>query len=282
MKRCWTGLGAAMVAAALAGCDWEAGSGADTVSGRYNWVNFSGVYRATGGTYLVGAFDAGETNNVLNERVATAVAGQSTYAGVLSRRNVRPGTVQIVAGVFVLTDNGAGVLAGSGKTGTIVYSTGAWSIDLLGAWPPAGTPIVASYQWVDTPGGGSTGRGVYSFTVTQSGNVLRITDSNGAVYDGKISSIRSTGGVSSDEPSTVPPQPAVGDVVTASFEAEGRSSAGISVKIVGALNGTVAATTSGGTGVTTATAQIRLTDRTLQGTWIEANGRTGDISGVAD
>ncbi len=278
MKRRWMVWAGAGAAAALVGCDWEAGDGADTVSNRYNWVNFSGVYRAANGSYLVGEFDAGETNSILGERIATAVAGQSTYSGVLSKRRVRPSTVQIVAGVFVLTDNGAGVLSGSGKTGTIVYDTGAWSIDLLGAWPPAGTPITATYQAIDAPDGGSSGAAIYSFTLTQSGNALTIVDSNGATYSGRISSIRSTGGVSSDEPAATPPQPAIGDVVTASFEAEGRSRSGQNVKIVGTLTGTVASTTADGT---TGTVQIRLADRRLSGTWIEAGGRTGDIDGVA-
>lgn len=280
MKLRWWGCVAAGAAAVLVGCDWEAGSGAETVSNRYNWVNFSGVYRAVSGTFLVGEFGAGgsaTTNTIAGERVATAVAGQSTYAGVFSRRRVLPNTVQIVAGVFTLTDNGAGVLSGSGKTGSIVYQTGAWSIDLLGAWPPAGTPILASYQYLDDADAGNSGRGVFTFSITQSGNSLTIVDSSGATYSGRISSIRSTGGVSSDEPSATPLQPAVGDTLIASFEAEGRSGAGVAVKIVGTLSGTVAGTTGGGT----TAAQIYLNNRRLQGTWIEATGRTGDIVGVA-
>ena len=283
MKLGWWSCAVVGAGIVLMGCDWEAGSGAETVSNRYNWVNFSGVYRAVSGTFLVSEFGSGgsaTTNTSVGEKVATAVAGQSTYAGVTSRRRVLPGTFQIVAGVYVLTDNGSGVLSGSGKTGSIVYQTGAWSIDLLGAWPPAGTPILASYQYVDDADPGSSGGGVYSFSVTQSGNSLTIVDSSGATYAGRISSIRSTGGVSSDEPSATPLQPAVGDTLVASFEAEGRSRSGVGVKIVGTLSGTVAGTTAGGGGAT-ATTQIYLNNRRLQGTWIEATGRTGDIVGVA-
>ncbi len=283
MKRRWWGCAVAGAAVVLVGCDWEAGNGAQTVSNRYNWVNFSGVYRAVSGTFLVGEFGSGggaTTNTITGERVATAVAGQSTYAGVTSRRRVLPGTFQIVAGVYVLTDNGAGVLSGSGKTGSIVYQTGAWSIDLIGAWPPAGTPILASYQYTDDADPGSSGGGVYTFSITQSGNSLTIVDSSGATYSGQISSIRTTGGVSSDEASVTPLQPAVGDTVIASFQAEGRSRAGVGVKIVGTLSGTVAGT-SGGGGGPTSTIQIYLNNRRLQGTWIESTGRTGDIVGVA-
>ncbi|MCX7818697.1 MAG: hypothetical protein N2652_05750 [Kiritimatiellae bacterium] len=284
MKLRWWVCATAGATAVLVGCDWEAGSGAQTVSNRYNWVNFSGVYRAVSGAFLVnepGSGGSATTNTVSGERVATAVAGQSTYAGVLSRRRVLPGTFQIVAGVYVLTDNGAGVLSGSGKTGSIVYQTGAWSIDLLGAWPPAGTPILATYQYLDDADPGSSGGGLYTFSITQSGNAITIVDSSGGTYSGRISSIRSTGGVSSDEASVTPLQPVVGDTLVASFEAEGRSRAGVAVKIVGTLSGTVAGTAGGGGGGGGGAVQIYLNNRRLQGTWIEANGRTGDIVGVA-
>ncbi len=272
MKQSWLGWMVAaggIVGLVLVGCDWEAGSGAETVSNRYNWVNFSGMYRAGGGGASTTA-----VSTVKNEKIATAVAGQSTYAGVLSHAPVVPGTLQIVAGAFVLTDNGNGVLAGSGKTGTIVYQTGAWSIDLLGAWPPAGTPIYATYQGST---GGATGPTLNSFLITQSGNTITLRDNNGAVYSGKIATIRSTGGVSSDEPSATPPQPNIGDQVIATFEAEGRSAAGVSVKIVGTLSGTVAGTAA----TVTSPAQIYLTNRRLQATWIEASGRTADINMTA-
>ena len=59
--------------------------------------------------------------------------------------------------------------------------------------------------------------------------------------------------------------PTDGDTMIASFECTGISGAMMQIKIVGTLQGTVAS------GV--------FTGRTLNGTWIELGGKTGDING---
>lgn len=304
MKHAWMGAAAALLVAGwmTSGCDWQAGSSSETVSDRYNFANFSGVYRAANNGLLISDYtsypeagSAGSTNTVTGEVIGSTSAGDSVYSGVLAHANVLDNSVQIQAGVFVLNDDGDGALAGNGKTGTIVYQTGAWSINLAGEWPADGTPITASYRYAVNGSSGSTaginadnpgvsGAAIYSFNITQSGNTITIVDNNGATYSGKISTIRSTGGVSSDQASATSPQPADGDTIIASFEASGTSAAGVKVKIVGSLNGLVDyATTGGGTGGSTTSASLpRLTTRTLGGTWIESNGVTGTINGTAN
>ncbi len=287
MKRMKAGWMAACAVTLLAGCDWEGTSEEDSISQRYNWVSFNGVYRSATNGYLVAEFGAGmvepgETNQVTSQTVGNATAGVSAYNGVFGKANILPGTVQFATGVFTLTDNGAGVLAGGGKTGTIVYETGAWSIDLLGEWPPGGSPIRATYQYANLADTnfadpGSSGTPIFSLTLHQSGNALTMSDNNGATYSGKISSIKATGGASGDEPSTGAPTVPNGDIVTASYEVEGRSSSGMNVKIVGTLVGTAVTVAAS----TTTAGSSRLTNLELHGTWIEASGRTGDIFGVA-
>lgn len=270
-------VGVAVGCMILAGCEWESGSTTDsTLSERYNWVNFSGVYRPqTGGRFLAAEFGSGVTNTITGSTIATVVAGQTVYSGVLPHRNIIAATFRIVAGTKIMTTTAAGVISGDGA-GTLTAATGAWNVTLTAPLPAAGTSIVASYQSVDTDSGAAvSGRDVFTFTVQQSGNSLSIVDNNGAVYSGQITSIKSTGGSTGDNPNETGgrPSPLNNDVVTASFRAEGRSSSGTGVTMVGTFTGTVVTdATSGG---------FRLTSRTLNGTWIEAGGRTADLIGVA-
>ncbi len=275
----------AWVATGLVGCDWESGSDAETISGRYGWVNFSGVYRGVSGGVLVtdyttaSADGGGATNSILGETVAAGDGAKTLFTGVLKRRPVIPGTLAISAAGFALVDNGNGGLAGNGRTGTIIYETGAWSVNLAPTALDAGTPIIASYQYGKTGGlgtsgveAGSSGKAIYSFTVQQDGNVLSIVDNNGATYEGKISSIRTTGAASQDLPDSAS-APAAGDTAIASYEASGTSAAGVHVKMVGTFQGVVGGSTETG---------ITLGERIMLGTWIESGtGRTGDINGSA-
>lgn len=278
-----------LTGAILVGCDWTGVGDGETYSDRFNWVSFSGVYRAASGGILISDYSvtaaatSGLTNRVVNEVIYTVSnPAQTIFSGGFDYGQVIPSTVQITAGGFVFTDNGSGALAGTGgRTGTIGYDSGAWSIDTFGGLA-AGTKITAEYSYYRAPtagsGGssaGSTGKPIFSLTVVQTGNTLSITDNNGATYSGKISSIRSTGGESQDLPGGTA-LPADGDTVTASFEATGTSAAGIHTRIVGAFSGVagvVAATE-------TTPAQVSLSNRKVNGTWIEPS-KTGDMNGVA-
>jgi len=258
----------------MVGCEWEgANSGNDgTWNDRFSWVNFSGMYNAANNSALVVSSGTGTVvviairSEVQNQ---DAVAGQSAYSGTVDCAPVVPGSFQISVGVFALTDDGAGVLAGGGKTGTIDYGTGAWTIDLLGEWPPAGAHIIASYNCTGVPtpdpdDDDDDGGAIYSFVVSHQGNLLQMTDSNGSVYDGRFSSVRTTGNIDQD---TVRPSPMVGEQVVANFTADGVS-LGRQVHIVGIFSGVV----QGQTG------SLSLGNRQIMATWIEREGRTTGIS----
>jgi hypothetical protein len=281
---------------ALVGCDWgSSGEGEDTWNDAYSWVNFTGVYRGTGGGVLVSDFTASggvstngvgvTTNSIHGEYIETAVVGQSTYTGVFRYNGIVPGSVLLTAGVFVLTDDaGGGALAGSGKTGTIDYGTGAWSIDLMGEWPPGGTQIRADYESTghvngssDSGGGdvvdnnsGATGITIYQFIVEQQGNNISFMDNNGSVYSGKLGRVSTTGGINQDNVSSTR-TPTAGTTVFGDYNVTGTSKVGKQVRMVGSLQGVVMGAGS----------SISLANRVLLGTWLEKDGKTGQINGEA-
>jgi len=272
------GLGG-LLAAVLAGCEWSAGGGADSWSDRYDWVNFSGVYRGIGGGVLITDYTAtpgtpGVTNQVDSEHIGTGDGSSTAYSGTLNHHPLVPASITITAGGFTFTDpEGDGSLSG-GNGGTIDYGTGAWSID-LGAILGSGEKIYASYLYSvsgsagsGAPGSGTTGAKIYSFVVHQAGNTLEITDNNGCVYKGNMGDVSSSGGVSQD---ATTPNPAEGDQVIAQYTAEGTSAAGLKVHMAGTFQGVVGKDGD----------QYYLNNRKMYGTWVEDGGRTGDINGEA-
>lgn len=301
MKRfAWIGICAALVAG-LVGCEWNTGEDATSWSSSYNWVNFSGTYRGATGGLLVTDYTTtpsipGVTNTiaVANETQGSFVAGQTALSGQLRHGNVVPGSVVITlygpGGILrSFADNGSGVL-GTGQ-GNVQYVSGSWNLDLATEFPTVSGSVRGNYSYTVSNAGsagsgaesGATSVSIYSFNVTHSGQNLTIVDNNGATFSGKISQIRSTSGaentdipqVSDDEQAHRAKAtyyeselPADGDSIIANFEVSGISAAYIPVKIVGTLEGTVAA------GV--------FTGRAMNGTWIEAGGKTGDINATTD
>jgi len=72
--------------------------------------------------------------------------GITNYSGTLDDISIVPGTFTATDGIENFTDNGFGVLTGdAGGSGTIVYSTGAWSLNFNAA-VTTGTPILADYS----------------------------------------------------------------------------------------------------------------------------------------
>lgn len=306
MKRnAWIGVLAAVLAIGLAGCEWETGSGSDSWSSSFDWVNFSGTYRSAAGGLLVTDYTTtpstpGSTNvmAVTGESQGTFVVNQTAFSGNLDNGNIVPGSASIYlyndgGTLRTLIDNGNRVLTSGADSGTIDYISGAWSINFnpLNPVTEAGR-IRANYSYQISNSGsagsgarpGSTGS-IYSFVVVHKGQNLTVTDNNGAVYEGKISEIRSASGAQNTDIGQVgddesandnvsqrakytyyeSPLPEDGDVIIASFDCSGVSHAGVPVRITGVFQGTVAA------GV--------FTGRTMSGTWIEAYGKTGDING---
>jgi len=255
----------------LAGCEggWQAGGSSSNYNTSGKWQDVSGTYVGLPGAYLVSNYsNMGPTNgsgNTVQETVGTTVAGQILYSGSLGSAPLTAGTLAMaISGVAAGNDNGTGGITGTGITsGSINYSTGAWSLTLTAA-PPAGADIVATYQKSSTTSSGAGGSGVTinTFTVQQSGNVVSFTDNNGSIYKGQIgmTSTNSSGGTNTTALSA-----------TYAYDVSGVSSAGFKVEMVGTflING-IAVGTNG----------VSVTETTISGTWLEQAGKTGHISGV--
>lgn len=272
MKRILSIAVCAVAAAALmTGCEWSSSSDHnESWNDSYNWVNFSGTYRSASGGMLVTDYtstpSSGSTNRYDASQSATLPAGSQQAGGTLKYRPVVPGSVVVRIDSTTLSDNGNGVLGDN--EGTVNYESGAWSIKLKTAWWPTQQSIKINYSYYVSNSGsssgakaGSSGGAIYSFVVHQQGQNLNITDNNGASYGGRIKGLRSASGVSSTNS-----LPRDGDTIIASFSTEGTSAAGKKVTITGTFQGTVSGSV--------------FTGRTMQGTWIESGGKTGDINGT--
>lgn len=277
--------GAGLLAIALvAGCEWSAGSSAESFTDRYNWVNFNGIYRGVNGGLLVTDYTAmpgvaDTTQRTSRETVGTGDGVTDRFTGVARHGNIVSGTFIVEAGNMYWYDDGGGTLTAVGPgavDGRIVYNTGAWMIEGV---VPAGVQIIIRYAYtvdssqtgISRPGSGASRIRIYSFTVVQEGERLTITDNNGSTYAGSISRVVTDAGSSHDTPQgTI--RPVDGSSVTAHFSVTGRSAANVNVKIAGVFRGDVAVSTNGA---------ARVTNRRMQGTWIEMPGKTGDVNGIA-
>ncbi|MDR0994505.1 MAG: hypothetical protein LBN38_08100 [Verrucomicrobiota bacterium] len=282
MKRfVWMGT-CLIVALGLSGCEWGTGSDSESWSSSYNWVNFSGAYRSAAGGILVTDYTStpstpGSTN-IFNtsESGGTLPVNERAGGGKTQHTPIAPGSFSLRVGDAVsLSDNGNGILEGSGGNGKVSYTGGTWNFELYD-WAEqfqSSQSIRISYAYYVSNAGtggsgaqaGSSGKTIYSFMVTQQGQNITLTDNNGAVYSGYIKQMRSTTGAERDH-ATGQYMPQNGDMIVASFECKGTSAAGKEVRIVGTLQGEVAASV--------------FTGRTMTGTWIETNGKTGDINGT--
>lgn len=269
---------AASVLIAFTGCDWESGGDSNSFNGRYNWVNFSGVYRPTSGLYVVTNFSDGvgagggdeDATDTASETIAMGDGTTTTFNGTLTNNSVVPDSVVISTSGFTLSDDGNGNLVGAGATGAIEYATGSWSVDFGGSAPDDGSPLIASYSFAIGAGSGggttlgSSGFELFSFVVEQGGERIVLTDNTGRSYTGNMGTIRSTRGDSQDTLSDTA-APVAGDQIIGLFNAEGITPAGFPVTITGTLQAVVGAAS-------------QLTNRTMQGTWIEQGGVAGDIN----
>ncbi len=283
-KARWMAAMAFLVGWGITGCEWESPGDDSYWSDRYNWVNFSGVYKNPNGgsvvtdyTVVAPGTNSGIVVSVGPVTVATGNGGNA-YSGTLLP-NVVPGSVQITAAGVTFTDDGNGSLVpSSGLTtmnGSISYNSGAWNIFLGGVTVPNGSPIRARYSVYQSSGtsgttGGNPKKGttkttIYSLTVFQEGNLVRVVDSDGKEYTGKMGSLRSASGEMGSEPRA-------GDTVIAQYSVKGVSRAGLNVEMTGTFQGTIIA---GGAN------RYVMVQRTMQGQWIEKNGKVGDIVGRA-
>jgi hypothetical protein len=307
MKRfAWLGIGMALVAVGITGCEWNTGNEAESWSSSYNWVNFSGTYRSAAGGLLVTDYTTtpstpGSTNTltVVNETQPGFVAYQTVFRGKVKNGNVSPGSVLIVLSNSSgelwdsFTDDGNGVLTGGQGSGTISYVAGTWTYNLnVGLVGPVfNGKVTANYSY-EVSNSGSTGSGalpgstgsIFSFIVVHQGQNLTFTDNNGATYTGRIGEIRSTSGAQNTD---------IGQV-GADEEANDTSLHAKYTYYESPLpeDGDTLIATFECSGVSAALKQVKIagnlqgtvaagifTGRTLSGTWIELGGKTGDING---
>ena len=298
-------LAACLTAALLGfstGCDWSSGGSVDDANSSSIDLSVAGVYRAPDGGTIVSDFvvvqgkdgTAGSTNevSVSGETVATGNGTSTAFGGALDHSPITPGSVTISAPpAFTLTDpDGDGTFTGtSGSSGTINYSTGAFTLNFGGAAIDSGSKITASYTFLEVSEGtdatadsrnsGASGEKIYSFNVEQNGNTIRITDNNGNTYDGKLGSSQV---VSQQQVSDTQQQ--LQEVIQ--YSAEGLAG-GTKVKLVGAFNSATTVFFSqniqvnqDGSGTLKTEETFRTFSLSIDGTWVEENGTTGDISAI--
>lgn len=106
-------------------------------------------------TQPVSAVEPQETANTDPNGVLTSFADTDGGGAVIGVTPIDPGSVTFTATIgsspYLITDNGSGVLSGTGPTGaisgTINYATGAWTIDFNASDPPDDTTdIVVDYS----------------------------------------------------------------------------------------------------------------------------------------
>ena len=192
------------------GCEWTSSDESSSWSNSYDNMNFAGTYRigvavsdTTSGT------DDEETQTqivTVEERVGTYNPDDYAYSGKL-HGGVVVGSVSISVGNYKYSDNGSGVLIAnieSGGQGTINYSSGAWAVTFHDEYVSTGGSgnIVATYSYTLDVSGGSTGTGtdptaptaVRSITISQTGQHLTMTMTNGSTFTGRFTSVNEISG----------------------------------------------------------------------------------------
>lgn len=235
------------IAACLAlssGCEWTSVGGVeywDTSwdEGRLEQINFSGTYRAPDGGLLVRAHDVAETvpTAISAEELGTGDGTRTAFGGSLAHRPVS-GSLNIEAGGYVFWDIPGGAATANLRVtpddgtagGTINYDTGAWSLSFEDPLA-AGTPIFASYTYLTSPHDvpGNTGKPIFSFVISQTGNKLQFIDSNNGRYKGTLGDAIFGEGRRTDVDGATETE------VSAAFSAFGASREGYQVTIVGTL-----------------------------------------------
>jgi hypothetical protein len=192
----------------FAGCEWTSSSSGESWSNRYDDMNFSGTYRvgtvvSGGGTSTSPSGGESEYNTIsVSETVGNYSFGTRAYSGKL-HGGVIPGSVQITAGGYIYTDDGNSLLIGNTSAagnGNINYGSGAWSFTVntfSNADFPSSGNIRAAYAYSEEVSGGSDSGGtaadsavrVKSITVTQTGQYLTFTLSNGLVMEGRFGKV---------------------------------------------------------------------------------------------
>lgn len=264
---------------------------ADNSAGALEGTGGSGSVSYSAGTW---SFKLEKGSTATYETVSTSESGgvlkgdKMSAKGSTGHKPIVAGSLQISVGDDVtFSDDGNGGLSGGGS-GKVSYDGGTWSFELADKyWSASDRSISVSYAYekkisdegedreiivrygyedstegvTGTVKSGSTGKAIYALVVAQQGQNLTITDNNGAKYTGRITKLQSISGVN---PTNSLPRDL--DTIYASFSTQGTSAAGKKVTIAGTFQGTVKNSV--------------FTDRTMQATWVESGGKTGDIRGT--
>lgn len=100
------------------------------------------------GDKLVKNFNAQYSSEFVGEElIGTGDASAVTFAGTLAWIPARASKFKIVAGAISGADDGAGLIVGTGISGTINYVSGAISVTFAAA-PANGVKVLASYEYV--------------------------------------------------------------------------------------------------------------------------------------
>lgn len=262
--------------AVLNGCEWSSPDDSGSWSSSYTWINFAGTYTpAAGATYLVSDY-APQTSTPASTQSTSQSLGTSdglitaTFSGTLANLPVAASVV-VRAGSWVLTDSAAdGNLTGTTGSGTVNYSTGLVTVNWNAA-PAAGVNTIVTYNYsiAGTPANPSAASSpaIYSLILSQTGQQLVATDSNGMTYSGRITGVSQGGGDTTG---------ATSGSVVANFALTGSNGS----RIVGTLNGTYTAPSTGtGTTTTNPAATGTLANRTMTGTYVGPGGGTGNVQG---
>ena len=256
----------------VVGCEWQGGSGGvgSNVSAGYA-ASFAGTYVAPGGGYVVAlAAASGFTNVNTSQQIGTGPVGGGThFQNTLSHTPVVPGSVSVSWTGGVAGDDSKGNLVKSGNVGTINYQNGFIDIATVPS-VAVNVPVIVTYAYVanSTPG---TTPGVTTLALQQQGDTITITDNNGTTYSGTISpSLTSAGGALTTAND--------GDTITSQFSVSGQNAAGVNVTMTGNLQ----ATAKGAAATATAASTVVFINRKIFGTWIDSNGVTASVNGIAN
>ncbi len=294
------------------GCEWSGTSSEDSWSDNYSWINFSGLYRGSGGL-IVREFSAtgsvptspdgssqieevvvtGERGDDL-PRLATAVSGRLVH-----RPGIVPGSVTIViqgqgtSAEANVTDDGSGGLSGFQSltgpdpsqsrpvNGTINYTTGVWTLHFEDPGLRSPGMVFANYSYdrrVAVVDGGAADAGLR--IAGGSVNSIQVEQ-----LGNKLTFHLSSGHVLSGRLSvaTLPGGDTTGRSggdVSATYEVSG-DVGGETVRISGTLSGVYVPPAD--IQFVNAAAPIIsgiLSNRILQGIWMQSSG-TADVYGVA-
>jgi hypothetical protein len=153
-----------------------------------------------------------------------------------------------------------------GGVGSDTWTDNTMGVDFSGVYVPStGDYLITNFTNASVAGSSPP---ISSMVVAQTGNKLTFTDSNGAQYVGMMSSVTTpTAGGSNLLTFT-------SSTVIGNFQVSGKDINGQGFTIAGAFYGDYnSGSIIGSTGT--------LDNRSIEGTWIAADGQTGNIYGVA-